>query len=304
MKYKIDKELKSLEVFSGSMVGRLYPLINIGYGLVRCKSDSRVSVKKYSTPGYKGAKLSTLVIEPKQSSGNLPGIMFFHGGGFLMRASGPHYQIAKWYAEKANCKVVLTDYRLLPRYRYPVAVEDCYSTYLWTLKNADKLGINKDRIIVCGDSAGGNIATAVTSMLKDRNRPLPHGMILIYPVLDKRMKTGSMKRFTDTPIWDSRCNKIFWEVYLKGSDMSRTKYASLSELDSIDYFPQTYVEVAEFDCLHDEGIEFAERLRSEGIPVEVHDINGACHGYESAVKSSIVEKCMKRRLIWIKKVVE
>lgn len=301
MKYDIDKELKYFSLFSGSMVGHLYPLINVGYRLKKCKSDNQVTVKKYSTPGYKGANITTLVIEPKQCSGNLPCIMFYHGGGFLMSASSAHYQMAKWYAQRANCKVILPDYRLLPKYKYPVAVEDCYNTYLWVLENAEELNIDKDMIIVTGDSAGGNIASAVTVMLHDREKPLPKGAMLIYPVLDKRMNTESMQRYTDTPIWDSHCTKFFWDLYLNEHDAVQSRYASISEIDSLSFFPKTYVEVAEYDCLHDEGILFAERLLSEGVPVESYEVKGTCHGYESALKSSITRKCMDRRIDWIKK---
>ena len=130
MKYPISKELKSISIYSGSMVGRLYPMVNFAYGFIKCKSDDYVMVKKYSTPGYDGAKLSTLVIEPRQYEGELPCIMLFHGGGFLMRASAAHYQIAKWYARQLKCKVVMPDYRLLPKHCYPLAIEDCYSTYM------------------------------------------------------------------------------------------------------------------------------------------------------------------------------
>lgn len=302
MKYDIDKELKSLSIFRGSVVCNLYPLINIGYMFKKCKSDKYVDVKRYSTPGFNNANLSTLVIEPKQSIRNLPCIFFFHGGGFMLRASKAHYQIAKWYAQRANCKVVLPDYRLLPKYKYPVAIEDCYNTYLWLLKNAEKMNINKDMIIVAGDSGGGNIAGAVTAMLRNRGFPLPQGMMLIYPILDKRMNTESMKRFTDTPIWDSCCMKKVWDIYLEEYDEGQANYFSISEMDSHNFFPKTYIEVAEFDCLRDEGIEFAKKLQSQGVSAEVHIVNGACHGYESALKSSIVDKCMNKRIDWIKSI--
>ena len=299
MKYKLDEELKSLSMLSGSLVGRFYPLINAGYSRYKCKSDDDVTVTAYSASGYEEGELSTLVIEPKECSGKLPCIVFYHGGGFLLKASQAHYQVVKWYASKANCKVVFADYRLLPENRYPVAVEDCYATYMWALENADMIGIDSDRIIVSGDSAGGNIACAVTMMLKDRNMPLPKGVLLVYPVLDKRMQTESMKNFTDTPIWDSCCNEWFWDMYLNEEDKFSAKYASISEAESVNYFPSTYVEVAEFDCLHDEGVEFAKRLESEGISVEVHDIKGACHGFESVLKSTMVEEAIKRRIAWI-----
>ena len=91
-------------------------------------------------------------------------------------------------------------------------------------------------------------------------------------------------------------------MYLKGQENSQTKYASISEIEDLGFFPPTYIETAEYDCLHDEGIEFAEKLKSQGIPVEVHDMIGTCHGYETATKSSILEQCMSRRAKWIKNI--
>ena len=304
MKYKLDEELKSLSKLSGSLVGRFYPLLNAGYSRYKCKSDDDVKVTCYLTPGYKDEKLSTLVIEPREYNEKLPCIVFYHGGGFLLKASQAHYQVVKWYASKANCKVVFADYRLLPENKYPIAIEDCYSTYIWALDNSDKLGIDPDKIIVTGDSAGGNISCAVMMMLKDRNVSLPKGVLLVYPVLDKRMKTDSMKNYTDTPIWDSRCNKQFWDMYLKEKDRDTAKYASISEAESVDYFPSTYIEVAEFDCLHDEGMEFGQRLESEGVSVEIHDIKGACHGFESVLKSNMVNECINRRISWINTIIK
>lgn len=302
MKYNIDSELKGLAMFKGSMVGKLYPALNVIYKTHKCKSDAKVNVKKYSVPGYKDDAISTLVIEPKQGGDNLPCMMFFHGGGFLLKASDAHYKMAKVYAEKANCKVVFPEYRLMPKYRYPVAIEDCYNAYLWVLQNAEMLNINSDNIIFVGDSAGGNIAAAVTLMLRDNNQQMPNGALLVYPVLDKSMSTESMKRFTDTPIWDAGCTKIFWEMYLENQEDSQAKYASIMDADSLEGFPKTYIEVAEFDCLHDEGVAFAERLKETDVPVEVHDVKGGCHGYEAAPKSRIVKECVDRRMKWIRDV--
>lgn len=302
MKYDIDNELKKFARFHGSIVCNLYPVLNLVYKTNKCKSDDKVTVKKYSTPGYKNDNISTLVIEPKQCGDNLPCIMFFHGGGFLLKASNAHYKIAKLYAEKANCKVVLPDYRLLPKHRYPVAIEDCYNTYLWVLQNAEMLNINRDKMIATGDSAGGNIAAAVTLMLRDNKKQIPKGTLLIYPVLDKSMSTESMKRYTDTPIWDSRCTELFWKIYLENQDMTQVKYASIMDVDSLELFPKTYVEVAEFDCLYDEGVAFAERLKNVNIPVELHEIQGGCHGYEAALNSKIVKDSVDTRIKWIQSI--
>lgn len=299
MKYEIDSELKNIARNKAPSNIFLYPIVNIAMKLSVCKSDDKVIVNKYVTPGYKNAELSTLVIEPREHNGMLPCIIFYHGGGFLLKASKAHYQIAKQYAEKAKCKVVLTDYRLLPKNKFPVAVEDCYCTYKWVLDNGDMLGIDRDKIIAAGDSAGGNLAAAVTLMLWDKNRLSPFGAMLIYPVTDRRMITNSMKMFTDTPIWDAKLTKMFWRAYLGDRDTKQIQYASPIEAKSLEHFPNTYIEVAEFDCLRDEGIAFADRLQSEGVVTEIYEVKGACHGFETALESRIVSEAVDRRIRWI-----
>ncbi len=133
-KYEIDSELTNLTKQKAPSNIYLYPIVNMVMKLSTCTSNDKVTVKKYMTPGYEDGKLSTFVIEPKKNSGILPCIVFYHGGGFLLKASRAHYQIAKWYAEMAKCKVVFTDYRLLPKNKYPVPVEDCYCTYKWMIR--------------------------------------------------------------------------------------------------------------------------------------------------------------------------
>lgn len=223
------------------------------------------------------------------------------GGGFILRASAAHYKIAKWYAQKVKCKIVYVDYRLAPKHPFPIPVEDCYSAYQWTILNADKLGIDKNKIGIGGDSAGGNLAASVTIMLKDRKQQLPVGAMLIYPVMDRRMKTESMKRYTDTPVWNAKLSKMMWKAYLKDTNAD-VKYASPMEAESLSFFPRTYIEVAEYDCLHDEGMDFSDRLQQEGVKVELHEEKGTCHGFEMALKSTILKNAMERRVNWLKEI--
>ncbi|MCM1022492.1 MAG: alpha/beta hydrolase [Prevotella sp.] len=298
MKYKIDGGLQKIARNKAPSNIYLYPVVNAAMKLSVCTSDDKVTVNKYVTPGYENAELSTLTIEPQGRSGVLPCIIFYHGGGLLLKASKAHYRIAKWYAEKAKCKVVFADYRLLPKNKFPVAVEDCYCTYKWVLDNDDMLEIDRNKIIVAGDSAGGNLAAAVTLMLWDRDRLSPLGAMLIYPVTDRRMITNSMKTFTDTPIWDAKRTKMFWRAYLGDKEPEQIQYASPIEAKSLEHFPNTYIETAEFDCLRDEGTAFADRLRSEGVITDLYEVKGACHGFETALESGIVSEAMERRIRW------
>lgn len=307
MRYHIDPELSLIAKMKMPGNPKLLPLMNLVVRSFQCKSDDKVTVKKARLRGYEGAKLSAYVIEPKQIEHGdkpLPCLVFFHGGGFMLKASGGHYKIAKEYAYKLPCKVVYVDYRLAPMFPFPTPVEDCYATYQWVLKYADRLGIDKNNIFLGGDSAGGNLAAAVTLMARDRRLSLPKGVLLIYPVADRRMITTSMQQFTDTPVWDAKLNQMMWQCYLGDKEPVPVEYASPVEAKSFKNFPPTYMEVAEFDCLHDEGINLYKRIKATGATTELHEVKGGCHGYETATNSLIVRACMDLRIAWMRKLVK
>lgn len=303
MSYLLDEELKAISWQKPPRNLKIYPFMDIIMRIFKCKSDRKVNVTVHKTPGYENATLSTYVIAPKKDDKNMPCLVFFHGGGFLLKASGAHYKIAKEYAEKFPCKVVYVDYRLAPKHPFPIPVEDCFATYQWVLDNADMLGIDKNRIIIGGDSAGGNLAIAVTLMARDRQVQLPKASLFIYPVTDRRMTTESMKKYTDTPVWDAKLNQMMWKAYLKGQVSEHIEYASPMEASSFENFPSTYMEVAQYDCLRDEGIMLYERLLEAGVRAELHEVKNACHGFEVATESSVTRECMSRRVKWLQEVI-
>ena len=307
MKYPIDPELNVIAKIKMPGNPKLLPLMNLVVRSFKCKSDDKVTVKKARLRGYEGAELTAYVIEPKHV-GNadkpLPCLVFFHGGGFMLKASGGHYKIAKEYAYRLPCKVVYVDYRLAPEFPFPTPVEDCFATYQWVLKNAGKMGIDKNNIFLGGDSAGGNLAAAVTLMARDRKLLMPKGVLLIYPVTDRRMNTTSMQNFTDTPVWDAKLNRMMWQCYLGNQEPVPVEYASPAEAKSFQNFPPTYMEVAEFDCLHDEGVNLIEKIKKAGVATELHEIKGGCHGYETATNSLLVRACMDLRIEWMRKIIK
>ena len=301
MKYPIDKELKLIAKLKIPANIRLAATMSKATKMFKCRTDEKVNVMEHYVESYDGEKIKTYVIEPKEYFGKLPCLVLFHGGGFIMGSSGGHYRLAKEYAEKLPCKVVYAEYRLAPEYKFPTPAEDCYSVYKWAVESSDELRYDPDRIYIGGDSAGGCLAAAVTLMARDRNLTLPAALLLVYPATDRRMLTKSMQEYTDTPVWNARLNKMMWNAYLPQVPTKHIEYASPIEAASFAGFPPTYIEVAQYDCLRDEGILLYERLCEEGILTELHKIPNACHGFETMVNSKITRLCMKRRIHWLSK---
>ena len=300
MKYPLDAELKSLERHKIPAKLKLIPMMNAISSRFKCESDKDVIVSEYDIAGYEGVILNTLVIEPRNTESKLPCLVYFHGGGFMLKSTAINQQTVKEYVAKTPCRVVYVDYRLAPDNPFPIPVEDCFSTYKWVLEHGEMLQIDSNNIMIGGDSAGGNLAIGVTLMARDRGLSLPRKAMLIYPATDRRMMTESMQKYTDTPVWDAKLSQMMWDAYLGEQPAEHIEYASPMEANDLTSFPKTYMEVAEFDCLHDEGVAFYKRLVECGTEIELHEVNGASHGFENVFESRITRQCMARRVEWMR----
>ena len=200
------------------------------------------------------------------------------------------------YANELNCKVVFVNYRLAPKHVFPIGVEDCYNAYMWVQENARELRISPSKIALAGDGAGGAMAVAVNAMAHDRKKPISCFQMLVYPVTDERQDTKSMKLFQDTPVWNAPLNAKMWDTYLRDGYGSNKGYASISELKTFDYFPPTHIEVAEFDCLHDEGVNFHNILKDAGVNSQLIEKKGAIHGFEVLINTAYVQKSLAERI--------
>lgn len=235
-------------------------------------------------PGYQDAPVGISIFEPEEGREPLPALVYFHGGAFALQSAPCHKKLSCSYALNTPCKVVSVDYRLLPENTFPIGLEDCFAAYRWVLENAAQLGISPNRIAVGGDSAGGALSAGVCLLARDRGIPVPCFQMLIYPVMDERQNSASMKKYNDTPLWNSRLNAKMWKMYLKDGLPVEKGYASPAEAVSLEGMPPAYVEVAEYDCLRDEGIAFAKALKDSGIPAELYETKRTVHGFEIAEK--------------------
>lgn len=304
MNYKnqIDPELKYIArnvPFHKGIISCANIFQTISFRLTRIPKG--VVNRRITIGGYKGLKLKVEIFEPSNVKEKLPCLIYLHGGAFGYKAAAYHKKLACIYAAKAKCRVYVPDYHLTPKYPYPAAYEDGLSLYRYILNHAEKLRVKGKKIGVAGDSAGASIAALICNRYERENLSRPWIQMLVYPVTDVNMQTDSMKRFSDTPLWNARNNKRMWQYYcrnLKGEDRYEASPAQSSLPQTI---PDTYVETVEYDCLHDEGVLYAERLREAGANVVINETKGTIHGYDLAIGSQIVMRNIEKRIRFLKK---
>lgn len=264
--------------------------------------DKDLEVSRHEVASYDGEKIECFLMSPKSVKDNAPCLIYIHGGGFVLGAAGYHYKNAMRYAKEVSCKVLFVNYRLAPKNPHPVFFEDCYAAMCWAYDNADALGIDASRIGIGGDSAGSTLAVGVCMMARDRKHPVKFVFqMLPYPFLDARNNSDSCKKFTDTPMWNSTLSERI--APMTKADRSRPDYIYYSpvEADSFETLPPAYIETAEFDCLHDDGILYAEKLLEAGVDVVLNETKGTMHGFDIMQKASTTKAALMSRISFMKK---
>ncbi len=232
-------------------------------------------------PGPESApEVRVIVYRPKDASGRLPVLLHLHGGAFCLLSPDTFAGMEANWSLDHHCVVVSVDYRLAPEHVFPAGPEDCYAALLWTAANADGLGIDLDRLVVTGGSAGGALTAALCLMARDRNGPKIAYQALMIPVIDDRLETPSHHAAEGGPGFNKAGNEGMWLHYL-GEDYDRVNtspYAAPARAKSLKGLPPAFVQTNGLDPLRDEGIEFAMRLMAEGVDVELYNAPRSYHG--------------------------
>lgn len=288
MKYPINKEFGIFRKFKPPMNKAVFRL---ALAMPKClHSNSSVSVKRIKAVAQDGKEVQSYVFSPKDKFGKLPTIFFLHGGGFVFKGTPYHYKQAQLFAEKLCVNVVFVDYRLAFQGEYLASLNDCFATYCHVLKNSDVLHVDVDNIGVAGDSAGGYLSLSLTQTLFQRKLVLPKFQMLVYPVVDPEMSFTSMKQFVDTPMWNTKANTKMWEIYSKGNK----PYNPLC--DDLSFMPTTYIETAQFDCLHDEGVALYNKMCNCGVKCVLNQTSGTMHGFDICRNAQTTQTALQRRI--------
>ena len=209
----------------------------------------------------------------------LPALMYYHGGGWLLGDLDSHDVACRHYANAARCRVVSVDYRMAPEYKFPAAVDDCAAATGWVIAQSDALGIDRRRVAVGGDLAGGNLAAVMALMARDGDLPPLAFQLLVYPATDMGMTHESYQRVTEGVPLTAKTMDWFIDHYLHGPNDRRDWRASPLRAADLSGVAPALVLTASHDPLCDEGVAYAERLEREGVRVMHLHFSDQLHGF-------------------------
>ncbi|WP_072807434.1 alpha/beta hydrolase [Rhodococcoides yunnanense] len=246
---------------------------------------SGVTVSHRAAPGSDGGPDVPVTVYTPDDRTSGACVLDVHGGGFTMGSAAMNHAVNLRIARRLGITVVSVDYRLAPEHPYPAALEDCYAALRWVHAGGHEDGGYGDRageirVALHGFSAGAGLCAALAVLARDQDGPPVAFQYLGCPLLDDSMSTGSMTRFTDTPMWTRAMTRTSWDSYLgpAGREVAGHEYAAPARTTDLSGLPPAYVSVMTFDPLRDEGIAYALRLLECGVPTELHLFPGTFHG--------------------------
>lgn len=263
--------------------------------------------REVTVPGHEGAELAATVIARRDHTGRGPGIYHVHGGGMVLgnRLLGV-VQMLPWIVEH-DAVLVTVEYRLAPEFPDPYPVEDCYAGLVWTAEHATDLGIDPDRIVVAGASAGGGLAAGTALLARDRQGPALLGQVLICPMLDDRGRTASTYQYADAGTWNGDNNRVGWSALLgerRGTE-DVSVYAAPARATDLAGLPPTFIDCGSAELFRDEDVAYATALWAAGVPTELHVWAGGFHGFDLlAPHTAVSQAATAARDDWVARLLD
>ena len=243
--------------------------------------EAVAQIRAAEVPGPSGP-IPVRIYTPANAAAPAPAMVYFHGGGWVRGSLDTIDVVCRALANRAGCVVISVDYRLAPEHVFPAAVDDSLAATRWVAAHTAELGVDRHRLAVGGDSAGGNLAAAVAQVLRDAGGPPLVYQLLIYPVLDRNFDTPSYRDNATGYSLTRAAMQQYWQMYQPDpaqDDDPRARPLRAADLSGL---PPTLVITAEFDPLRDEGRAYAEALQAAGVPAQYREYPGLIHGFVSS----------------------
>ncbi len=249
-----------------------------------------------------GPDLTVTIFRREDHRPGGPGLLHLHGGGMVLGDRFTGVTTLFDLIESMDAVVVTVEYRLAPENPDPAPVEDCYAGLLWTAANLDELGIDPERLVVIGGSAGGGLSAGVALLARDRKGPKLAGQVLIYPMLDDRNETVSSHQIDGIGVWDRGSNDTGWDALL--GDRRKTDgvsiYAAPARATDLSGLPPTYLDAGSAEVFRDEIVAYASAIWAAGGIAELHVWPGGFHGFDGfAPQAAISIAMVSTREAWI-----
>lgn len=264
-----------------------------------------VTYRTVTIPGFRGDEIEVSVLRRTDHAGRGPGIYYVHAGGLMF---GDRFlglgQVIDW-VEGFDAVCVTVEYRLAPEYPDPYPVEDSYAGLLWTSGNAAELGIDPDRLVVLGSSAGGGVAAGTVLLARDRRGPAVKGQMLLYPMLDDRDTTVSARQFDGAGLWTRGSNATSWTALLgdRRGTADVSIYAAPGRATDLSGLPPTFLACGSADLFRDEDIAYASGLWAAGGDAELHVWAGGYHTWDTiAPEAELTARLNEARTHWFVRV--
>ena len=209
----------------------------------------------------------------------LPGLLYFHGGGWVIGDLDTHDVLCRQLTAEAGVTVVNVDYRLAPEHKFPAAADDAWAATRWTVAHASEFGVDAGRLAVGGDSAGGNLAAVVALQARDAGAPIIKLQVLVYPVTDVAAESRSYQDFSEGYMLTRESMRWFTAHYLAAAGQANDWRVSPLRASSHAGLPPALVVTAGFDPLRDEGVAYAAKLQQAGVLVDYVCYGGMIHGF-------------------------
>ena len=224
------------------------------------------------------SELPIRIYRPSEEN-NLPALVFFHGGGWVLNFLDIYEPALRKIAKNGNFVIIAVDYQKAPEYSYPAPLDDCYATLKWVIENSAELGIDLAAIGVGGDSAGGNLASSVAFKAFNEQLISLAFQLLIYPCNDYQMNYPSAVNYSQGYGLTTQAMKWFWDQYLSKIEDQEDPYAVPAKAKSLRGVAPAILIAAEFDPLTDDVKNYYQKLIKDSVPAIYKEFAGQIHGF-------------------------
>ncbi|KAI0892670.1 lipase [Annulohypoxylon nitens] len=267
-------------------------------------ADKSINVEDITIPGPRQSLTISVVRPLAPADESRPCIFYVHGGAMVAASRFAGLDTSITWAREFSAITISVEYGRAPENTGTEPAEDCYAALLWTSKHMSELGIDPDRLLLYGTSAGGGLAAATALMARDRCGPKLCGLVLECPMLDDRNEKVSSQQFSTGPFYNSTLNKFAWRCLLgeRAGGSAVSEYEAPARAQDLSRMPPTFLDCASAEPFRDEIVAFASKLWEGGVQAELHVWPGGPHGYDRIIPTApFAILARQTRLAWIRR---